>query len=312
MIGRAQRERQRDPLTTDASVTEFERHRPFLTGLAYRMLGSLTDAQDVVQDAFLRWHGSGDTAVVNPRAWLARIVTRLCLDSMKSARSRREAYVGPWLPGPVFERLDAPGAGATDDRMDVPVALMLALERLSPLERAAFILHDLFDMEHAEIADALDRSEAACRQLLTRARAHVGEPKQRFHVPQDEASRIATAFFDALTSGNALTLRDLLASAATLHSDGGGKVAANPEIITGAQAVERFFESLLERFGPMPRTWSGPLWINGLPGYVSVDVAGNLQTTALEIEAGRVVAVYVVRNPDKLAGAVEVLAPGSL
>jgi len=296
-------------LTMDAPVIEFERHRPFLTGLAYRMLGSFTDAQDVVQDAFLRWHRDRETVVENPRAWLARVVTRLCLDSMKSARSRREAYVGPWLPEPIFERLDAPAA---DDRVDAPVALMLALERLSPLERAAFILHDLFDMDHAEIAEALDRTEAACRQLLIRARAHVSEPKQRFRVEQDEATRITTAFFAAMTSGNALMLRDLLASSAALHSDGGGKVAAARQILTGAETVERFFQSLLDRFGPMPTTWSGPLWINGLPGYVSVDMGGNVQTTALEIDDGRVVAIYVVRNPDKLTGAAAVLAAGPL
>lgn len=290
-------------------MNEFERHRPFLTGLAYRMLGSLTDAQDVVQDAFLRWHGDRETAVKNPRAWLARIVTRLCLDSMKSARSRREAYVGPWLPEPIVARLDALPPASADDRVDAPVALMLALERLSPLERAAFILHDLFDMEHAEIAEALDRTEAACRQLLTRARAHVGEPKQRFHVEQDEASRITTAFFAAMTSGNALMLRDMLASAAALHSDGGGKVAAVRQILNGAEAVERFYHSLLERFGAVPPTWSGPLWVNGLPGYVSVDGGGNLQTTALEIEDGQIVSVYVVRNPDKLGAAAAWMAP---
>lgn len=298
-------------MNSDATVSEFERHRPFLTGLAYRMLGSFTDAQDVVQDAFLRWHRDRETVVENPRAWLARIVTRLCLDTMKSARARREAYVGPWLPEPIFERLDA-SVAAPDDRVDAPMALMLALERLSPLERAAFILHDLFDMEHAEIAEALDRTEAACRQLLIRARAHVSEPKQRFRVEQDEATRITTAFFAAMTSGNALMLRDLLASAAALHSDGGGKVAAVRQVLTGAEAVERFFQSLLDRFGPMPATWSGPLWINGLPGYVSVDVGGNVQTTALEIEDGRVVAVYVVRNPDKLTRALEELTPRPL
>lgn len=290
---------------------EFERHRPFLTGLAYRMLGSFTDAQDVVQDAFLRWHRDHDAEVENPRAWLARVVTRLCLDVMKSARARREAYVGPWLPEPVLKHERAVADTSLHDRIDAPMALMLALERLSPLERAAFILHDLFDMEHADIAAALERSEAACRQLLARARAHVGEPKQRFHVEEAEAARITTAFFAAMTTGNALMLRDLLASAAVLHSDGGGKVAAVRQVLRGADSVLRFFDSLLTRFGPMPQTWSGPLRINGLPGYVSRDVAGNVQTTALDVEDGKVVAVYVMRNPDKLGSAVALLEAAS-
>lgn len=287
----------------DAPVTEFERHRPFLTGLAYRMLGSVADAQDVVQDAFLRWHGGAEADVASPRAWLARTVTRLCLDTMKSARARRESYVGPWLPEPIVDRLEAPEPASADDRVDAPVALMLALERLSPLERAAFILHDLLEMDFPEIASALERNEAACRQLLVRARGHVGDPKRRFELDRGEASRVATAFFDAVRTGNAVVLRDLLAEAATFHSDGGGKVSANLQIIEGAEKIGRFFAGLVKKYGAMATPWSGPLRINGLPGYVSLDPNGVTQTTALEIEGGKIVAIYIVRNPDKLAGA---------
>jgi len=288
---------------TDASAAEFEQHRRFLTGLAYRMLGSLADAQDIVQDAFLRWHEAVRHDLASPRAWLARIVTRLCLDALKSARARHENYVGPWLPEPIIERLEAPEPISPDDRLDAPVALMLALERLSPLERAAFILHDLFEMEFSEIAQALERSEAACRQLLVRARAHVGEPKRRFEVDRQEAARLVTAFFDATRTGNAAVLRDLLADAAVFHSDGGGKVQANLNIIEGAERIRRFFVGLAGKFGVMTLPWSQPLRINGLPGYVSRDPVGNLQTTALQIEDGRITAVYIMRNPDKLSEA---------
>jgi len=288
---------------TDASAAEFEQHRRFLTGLAYRMLGSLADAQDVVQDAFLRWHEAVRQDLASPRAWLARIVTRLCLDALKSARARREAYVGPWLPEPIIERLEASEPLSPDDRLDAPVALMLALERLSPLERAAFILHDLFEMEFAEIAQALERSEAACRQLLVRARSHVGTPERRFEVDRVEAARLVTAFFDATRTGNAAVLRDLLADAAVFHSDGGGKVQAVLNILEGAEKIRRFFVGLAGKFGVVTLTWSGPLQVNGLPGYVSRDPTGTLQTTALQIEDGRITAVYVMRNPDKLGGA---------
>ena len=288
---------------TDASAAEFEQHRRFLTGLAYRMLGSLADAQDVVQDAFLRWHEAVRQDLASPRAWLARIVTRLCLDALKSARARRETYVGPWLPEPIIERLEASEPPSPDDRLDAPVALMLALERLSPLERAAFILHDLFEMEFAEIAQALERSEAACRQLLVRARSHVGTPKRRFEVDRAEAARLVTAFFDATRTGNAVVLRDLLADAAVFRSDGGGKVLAILNIVEGADKIGRFFVGLAGKFGVTTLPWSGPLRVNGLPGYVSRDPTGKLQTTALQIEDGRVTAVYIMRNPDKLGGA---------
>ena len=295
----------------DASTAEFEQHRRFLTGLAYRMLGSLSDAQDIVQDAFLRWHGAEPTALASPRAWLGKIVTRLCLDMMKSARARRESYVGQWLPEPVIEPIDLPRAGSIDDRIDAPVALMLALERLSPLERAAFILHDIFEMEFDELADALDRTEAACRQLLVRARGHVGETRQRYAVDAEEANRLTTAFFQATSSGDASALRDLLADAARLHGDGGGKRPATLNIIYGADKISRFFAGVAQKPGAQASTiWSGPLRINGLPGFVALDPFGTLQAIALEIEDGRIVAIYSMRNPDKLTGA-EAFLPAS-
>ncbi|WP_018184970.1 sigma-70 family RNA polymerase sigma factor [Kaistia granuli] len=292
----------------DVSAAEFEQHRRFLTGLAYRMLGSLADAQDVVQDAFLRWHGAALAGIASPRAWLSTTVTRLCLDLMKSARSQRERYVGQWLPEPVIATLASDPTLAVEERIDAPVALMLALERLSPLERAVFILHDLFDIGFGEIAGAIDRNEAACRQLLVRARGHVGEGRRRFEVDPDEAAHVTTAFFAAIGSGDASRLRDLLAEAARMHSDGGGKRIATLNVIHGADRISRFFAGVAQKHGPEAfQAWSGPLWINGLPGYVSADDKGLVQTTALEIENGRIVAIYIMRNPDKLAAAASFL-----
>ena len=296
----------------DASTAEFEQHRRFLTGLAYRMLGSLADAQDIVQDAFLRWHGAARAGIASPRAWLGTTVTRLCLDMMKSARARRESYVGQWLPEPVVAPLGAATdpAQVAEERIDAPVALMLAMERLSPLERAVFILHELFDFGFDEIAGAIERSEAACRQLLIRARGHVGEARPRFAVDADEAARVTTAFFAAVGSGDASQLRDLLAETARMHSDGGGKRLAVLNVIRGADRIGRFFAGVAQKHGPEAfRDWSGPLSINGLPGYVSADEYGLLQTTALEIENGRIVAIYIMRNPDKLAGVGTFLLP---
>jgi RNA polymerase sigma-70 factor (ECF subfamily) len=290
----------------DASTAEFEQHRRFLTGLAYRMLGSLADAHDVVQDAFLRWHGAARAGIASPRAWLGTTVTRLCLDLMKSARARRESYVGQWLPEPVIAPLEtaADPALAAEERIDAPVALMLAMERLSPLERAVFILHELFDFGFVDIADAIGRSEAACRQLLVRARGHVGGTKRRYEVDAAEAARLSTAFFAATSSGDVSALLELLADAARLYGDGGGRRPAILNVIHGADKIGRFFSGIAQKpEASLPPAWSGPLRINGLPGFVATDPYGTLQAIALEIEDGRIVAIYSMRNPDKLAGA---------
>ena len=179
--------------TTDA----FEAQRPRLAGLAYRMLGSVAEAEDVVQDAWLRWHGTDRDTVRDAGAFLRRVVARLCLDRLKSARARRETYVGTWLPEPVVDEATVSGPDAGEWAEDLSFALMLALERLSPLERAAFLLHDVFDVEFDEIAALLDRAEPACRQLAARARAHVRDARPRFSVRDDERARLVGAFMDA-------------------------------------------------------------------------------------------------------------------
>ncbi len=284
---------------TNATTAGFEAHRPYLTRLAYRMLGSLSDAEDVVQDAWLRWHDSARDTIANPRAWLGRVVTRLCLDLMKSARRRRETYVGAWLPEPLIEEI---GAADSEDGLDVPYALMLALERLSPLERAAFLLHDVFDLPFLEVADTLGRSEAACRQLVSRARRHVREDGARHPVPPDEAKRLATAFFQALHNTDPTALKQLLAGDAILHTDGGGKVTATMNPIFGAEKIGRFFAGIarkVEQQGLATLRYQ-PVLIGGLPGYISLERGETAQATAFDIRDGQIQAIYVIRNPDKL------------
>lgn len=283
----------------DPNVESFESHRRALTGLAYRMLGSRAEAEDVVQDAYLRWQGADRAAVEQPRRYLGAVVTRLCLDRMKSARARREVYVGQWLPEPVVdEALDAGGAG--DLAHDLSVALMLVLERLSPLERASFLLHDVFGLDFAEVARALDRGEAACRQLAARARGHIEAGRPRFPASREAGERLAAAFAAAAQSGDAGMLAKLLAEDAVLYSDGGGKRAAALNPISGADKILRFLAGIARKNPSLPAMQWRAATVNGLAGFVMREEDGTVDTMAFEHRDGRIVAIYVVRNPDKL------------
>ncbi|MEQ3648490.1 sigma-70 family RNA polymerase sigma factor [Hyphomonas sp.] len=283
-----------DGSLSDQRTVEFELDRKRLLRLSYRMLGSITEAEDVVQDAWLRWVRV-EEEIRTPTAYLTRIVIRLCLDRMKSARARREIYVGPWLPEPLVEPLDTQEAIADD----VTVMLMLALERLSPLERAAFLLHDVFDVALTEVAVVLHREPAAVRQLASRARKNVQNARPRYSVGAVEADRIARAFFAASRDGDVTALSALLARDVEIHSDGGGKVLAFRQVIHGVERALRLFVSA-QRKASIPPTLLRTATINGLPGYVSLDPNGVLQTTALGIRDGKIFAIYIVRSPDKL------------
>ena len=275
------------------AAESFEPHRPRLIRVAYRMLGSVADAEDVVQDAFLRWLDTNRTAVETPEAYLTRTVTRLCLDVLKSARRRHETYVGPWLPEPVVE--------IAEDPDDVTLPLLVALQRLSPLERAAFLLHDVFGMEFDEVAMAIGRDAAACRQLASRARVHVRAGRPRFAVSPERGLELASAFFAASQSGNMHDLKAMLAADVTLIADGGGKRSAALAPVVGLVAVLDVHEQLAARiFARTPSRLVRLGFINGLPGYVTAEADGALQTTAFEIADGRVATIYVMRNPDKL------------
>jgi len=276
----------------DAAIS-FEPHRPRLTRVAYRMLGSVADAEDVVQDAFLRWHTTDRSEIDNAEAFLVRVVTRLCLDVLKSSRRKRETYIGPWLPDPVVE-------SEADMAEDVTLPLLLALERLSPLERAAFLLHDVFGMEFEEVATAIDREPAACRQLAARARQHVHEARPRFAVDQRRGLEFAEAFFAASQTGDMAMLKSMLAADITVTADGGGKRPAGPVPIVGFDAVMKLMERMARMFASAPSQLVRFATINGLPGFVTLEADGELQTTALEIVDGKIAGIYVVRNPDKL------------
>ena len=278
---------------TRSDAKDFEPHRSFIAGLAYRMLGSIAEAEDVVQDAFVRWAQSDTSTVAHPRAYLARVVTRLCLDRMKSATSRREQYVGTWLPEPIVA---APAAPMADD---LSIALLLTLERLSPLERAAFLLHDVFDMEHADIARALGRTEEACRQLAARARQHVRAERPRFAPTDQSREKLFAAFEAVMTSGDVAGFAQVLADDAVLYADGGGKRAAVLAPVRGKENILSLFVAITANRPPLRRDQLERASINGLPGFV-VHAEDGIQTTAFEVEGDHIVALYVVRNPDKL------------
>ena len=278
----------------------FEAHRRHLMGLAYRMLGSLAEAEDAVQEAYLRWHAADRGAVGNPRAYLSRVVTRLCLDQLKSARVRRESYVGPWLPEPVLDEAALAAESASDYAHDLSVGLMLALERLSPLERAAFLLHDVFEVEFAEIARTVGRSEAACRQLAARAREHVRAARPRFTVSANEGERLALAFRAAAESGDAATLAKLLAADAVLYSDGGGKRQGALNPIRGSDKIIRFLAGIVRKAPALGEWHIRPARINSAPGLTLRAPDGAKQTIAFGIESGRIAAIYIVLNPEKL------------
>lgn len=275
----------------DGGAAAFDALRPTLRRVAYRMLGSVADAEDVLQEAFIRWMKADRGSVRAPEAFLRRVVTRLCIDQLKSARQRRETYIGPWLPEPVVEEVL---------EEDVTLPLMLALERLSPLERAAFLLHDVFGVGFDEVAATIHRDAAACRQLAARARTHVREARPRFRVDKQRGVALAQAFFAASREGDMEALRAMLAEDVSVHADGGGKRAAAGAPIVGLDAVMKLQERLAALFRDNGSQLVRAGFINGLPGIVTLEADGELQTTALEIEDGKIAAIYVVRNPDKL------------
>ncbi len=282
-----------------ASAPElFEQHREFLRSLAYRLLGAASDAEDIVQETWLRWAKADRTTVTEPRAYLARIATRLCLDQVKSARVRRESYVGQWLPEPVVKAADFVEQPPRDLAQDITYALMLALERLSPLERAAFLLHDVFGLSFEEIGQTLDREPTACRQLATRARGNIRTARPRFPVAPEEGERIAASFMQAAQTGDVAALSGLLAEEAVLYSDGGAFTRAARRPILGEARITRFLAGLTARHGPAKYLRALP--INGQPGFVKSDDRGITDAIAFDIREGRVVSVYIVRNPEKL------------
>ena len=290
---------------TDPAVS-FEPHRRRLLGLAYRMLGSIAEAEDAVQDAYLRWHAVDRDAVSDTRAFLTTTTTRICLDALKSARARREAYVGPWLPEPVLDTDALAPDTQTELAEDLSIALLLALDRLSALERAAFLLHDVFDCSFSEVATTLDRSEAACRQLASRARAHVREGRpQGTSTVRDRSEpsshqQLVSAFVNAARSGDLQALMGFLADDVRLTTDGGGKVVSALNVIEGADRTARFIVGTVNKGLPEGSSIRFAE-INGLPGLLVYRPDGSVQSVAFEIVDNLVRAIYSVGNPEKLS-----------
>jgi RNA polymerase sigma-70 factor (ECF subfamily) len=292
-------------------AASFEAHRRRLRGLAYRMLGSMADAEDAVQETYVRWHGTDRKRVTDVQAFLMTITTRICLDLLSSARARREHYVGPWLPEPVLDTAALTPDSSTELAEDLSIALLLTLDRLSPLERAAFLLHDVFDFSFSEVAAALQRSEAACRQLATRARTHVREtrprgatsPPARGAAIDAKHAQLMGAFMAATQAGDVGALTRLLANDARIITDGGGKVRAALQVIEGATDAAKFLVGSTRKRADS--WWRDDFTvrfavINGLPGIVVDAPEGAVQTAAFEIDGEVIRALYVVRNVDKL------------
>lgn len=268
--------------------------RPRLVRLAYRMLGSVADAKDVVQSAYLRWLRADGDEIREPAAFMRTIVIRLCLNDLKSARRARESYIGPWLPEPIVD------AEPPDSIDDITLPLMIALERLSPLERAAFLLHDVFGMGFGEVGNLIDREPAACRKLASRARNHIQAERPRFPMPRERGLEIAAAFYAASREGHMDQLRSLLADDVSARADGGGKVPASPRPLIGLAAVMERHARLAREFAEAPSLLVRYAIIDGLPGFITIEAGGIVQTTALQIEGQKIVAIYITRNPDKL------------
>jgi RNA polymerase sigma-70 factor (ECF subfamily) len=276
----------------------FEEHRPGLARLAYRMLGSLSDADDVLQEAYLRWSRGDRAEVGSPRAYLSSIVTRLCIDRRQAIEARKESYIGPWLPEPIVEPDCADPGGRLEAAESVSLAFLIVLESLSPVERAAYLLRRVFDYGYDEIAAILDRSEPACRQLVSRAEGRVRERRPRFEADPGEAERLTGAFLRACSTGDLDGLVQLLASDAVVLSDGGGKATAALAPIRGADRVARLFLGLMKK-APAGLELRR-VRVNGQPGLMAVHEGQIVNVLTLDIIDGRINACFIVRNPDKL------------
>ena len=293
------------------AVRVFEEHRGLLVSVAYRVLGSVTDAEDAVQEAWLRWSGVEHSEIADPRAFLVRVTTRLAIDRLRRVKARRESYVGPWLPEPILTGRDLSEDAAMAE--SVSMAMLVVLETLSPLERAVFVLREAFGMPHAEIAEVLGRKEEAIRQLARRARAHVRERRTRFDADEEEQRRVTERFLEATAGGDLEGLMGVLAPGVTLVADGGGKALSPRRPVRGAEKVARFLvtvvgEEQTSRFlrsvgsGPSGEVRARLAPVNGETGVVVTAGGVPVSALVLEVTEGLVRTIRLVANPEKLAG----------
>ncbi|MEV0396349.1 RNA polymerase sigma-70 factor [Polymorphospora rubra] len=290
-----------DP-SPDPDQQVFHQHRNLLFAVAYRVLGTATDAEDAVQDAWIRWSAASRAHVADPKAYLTRIVSNLALERLRSARHRRETYVGPWLPEPILTGGDTAGAGP--DAESVSMAMLVVLETLSPLERAVFVLKEVFGFRHAEIAEAVERSETAVRQVAHRAREHVRARRPRFAVDRPRQRAATERFLSASTGGDINALMELLSPDVTLWTDGGGRVRQAMRPVVGAGTVAAWFAAIgtVTYAGVAPADMTVALvGINGGPGLVFSGPGRVVATVTFDFDAdGRITAIHNVANPDKL------------
>lgn len=290
----------------------FEEYRSLLEGVAYRMCGVLADAQDVVQETYLRWQSEDHRNIREPRAWLVTVCSRLAMDHLKSARHRRETYVGTWLPEPFLDERNADPAQQARLDDTVSMALMVALEKLTPAERAAFLLHDVFGYGFDDVARILEKSEPSCRKLASRARVAVREGKPRFESTPEEHRRLLEMFFEAAHSGEIGGLKSLLAESVELYSDSGGKVKTAPGVLQGPNAVAKFFVAIWQEKDREPsRIRTVARWYNGRPGVLILWDGQLVAALSLAIEEGRISRIFALRNPEKLEVFARTLNTGS-
>jgi RNA polymerase sigma-70 factor, ECF subfamily len=276
----------------------FEQHRPRLFGISYRMLGSRADAEDVLQEAYLRWHRASMDEIRSPEAWLVTATTRLCIDRLRLAKEAREVYVGPWLPEPLVHDASPPADSQLDVASSLSIAFLVVLERLAPEERAAFLLHEVFDSDYAEIAQVLGKSEAACRQIVSRARKRVRENRPRMQVSEEARRGLLDRFVNAVQTQDKDALLALFAESATWTSDGGGKTRAALKVIRGREQVVRFVLGVLGRH--TDQFSFSPITINNEAG-LAIRVADKLYSVlSARTDGVRILDIFAVLNPDKL------------
>jgi RNA polymerase sigma-70 factor, ECF subfamily len=280
-------------------IATFEAHRARLFGLAYRMLGARADAEDIVQEAYVRWHKADRSAIDNAEAWLVTTTSRLAIDRLRRLKTERESYTGPWLPEPIVSHTPPPDRDV-ELASNLSIAFLTLLERLSPEERAAFLLHDVFDVGYAEIASVLDKSEGACRQTVHRARERVRGERKRFEATDAAKAGLLQKFTQALEARDEQALVALFAPDATWTADGGGKTAASPRPIVGADRIARLVLGLREKFWAADRVVEIAT-VNGETGLCVRDGDRVTAVMSIETDGGRILAVYAVVNPDKLS-----------
>jgi RNA polymerase sigma-70 factor (ECF subfamily) len=284
-----------------AQAQQFEAHRPLMFSIAYRMLGSATEAEDIVQDAYLRYQTTPPEQVVSHKAFLSTIVTRLCLNQLQSARAQRETYIGPWLPEPLLTGVDEQSAPSRRLELheSLSMAFLVLLEQLTPVERAVFLLREVFDYEYAEIAAIVGKSETACRKTFSRAKKHIAEHRPRFRPAPEVHRQMLDQFIRATGSGEIDGLMQILAEDVELWADGGGKVrGAASRVLRGRETVAQFVHAIARRADPQQRVEIADL--NGAPALIVRDGAEARITISLEVDQGRIQAIHVIGNPDKL------------